>query len=483
MSSEEIFKRLPAFIPLILLAVLVSFFAYSVRTYVQCLQPDCGECNKVCEINNRDKQEECEKDCAKLSSHDEQKKCKDDCRFCPKKCVSIMSNLDNILFARASDEEKTKNSPTPPTATPQPNNSEEAEKQASEQSNKPLEALKAKREDLKTRQGNFNNKLNADQKLKAEQEALNREEEQLNKREAEINKQEEDAKKQQAEAAKKADLKNREKLAVSFSGRMVFVFLANLYFLICLIAALIGIYIIYQTCKQGVFYGWTKGVSYARRVVAAAIALTGLVLFVLYYKSDWFMVVFNLLLEGRIADDLPWAQEILRSVNAFGFAVGVLLYLAVVSILFSPVKRTSPEGFVDAAQKMRYLRTILYIGTLMLVVGVLLIRSVHQWTLAFIASREEQMLKIAENFFANLLAVDGGFFTLLLAAAYLPAAFIVRWQVEQIGGLPQVEAEKEKTLQNYHLAFSFNEALPKIIAILGPILAGPVGDLFTRLIK
>lgn len=297
----------------------------------------------------------------------------------------------------------------------------------------------------------------------------------------ELKKKQEELKKQE-EAKKQEEYKKQEITALRYSGRAVFVFLSNLYFLVCLIAACICLYIVYKCLKESVFFPLKKDAFYARIGVAAVGGITLAATFCLYNHPEIFMPVFEFLLKNKIETELPAAREMLKVVNSFGFSVCLMLCLTICVILYAPVKPTNPEGLVQGSQKMRYLRTVLYLGTMILVIGMLLIRSVQQWSLAFML-RSEQTIKTAENFFSNLLAVEGGFFTLVLAAAYLPAAFIVRWQVEQIQGLPEAEAEKEKSLQNYHLTFSFNEALPKIIAILGPILAGPVGDLFTKLIK
>lgn len=37
--------------------------------------------------------------------------------------------------------------------------------------------------------------------------------------------------------------------------------------------------------------------------------------------------------------------------------------------------------------------------------------------------------------------------------------------------------DSEKTLKDQGLTFSFRESLPRLMAILGPLLAGPIGEL------
>jgi len=115
----------------------------------------------------------------------------------------------------------------------------------------------------------------------------------------------------------------------------------------------------------------------------------------------------------------------------------------------------------------------------MLVSGVLLIRSVYQWSLAFLL-RDDQAVKVAERFFSDLLSIEGAYFTLVLAVVYLPAAFILQRRADSLSELPELDTEKEKVLKEYGLGFSVMQSLPRVLAILGPLLAGPVGELFSR---
>lgn len=88
--------------------------------------------------------------------------------------------------------------------------------------------------------------------------------------------------------------------------------------------------------------------------------------------------------------------------------------------------------------------------------------------------------KIGADFLSGILAIEGGFYTLVLVAVYLPAAVVLQRRARVLDALPVDEAEKEKQLQQYGLSFSFTESLPRILAILGPTLVGPVGELLNR---
>jgi hypothetical protein len=186
--------------------------------------------------------------------------------------------------------------------------------------------------------------------------------------------------------------------------------------------------------------------------------------------------------EKTIGKDLKNIAEVMTRVNSFGFAVCLTVVLAACAILYPDNDRTAPAGLKQLSTKMKYLRLILYVGTVMLIVGVLLIRSMYQWSLAFILM-DEQAIKVADSFYSDLLSAEGGFFTLILAAVYLPAAFILRNRAESLDGLPEPNADKEKLLQDYNLTFSFTESLPRLLVILGPLLTGLIGNLFTGLPK
>lgn len=271
---------------------------------------------------------------------------------------------------------------------------------------------------------------------------------------------------------KEKELKRQEIFALSYSGRVTFIFLANLYFFICLIAAAIGVFIIYKSLRKD-----------TRSAIVGLTVIIGISLAVgvyLYIYLDTYLAIFNPLFNQKIENDLKQAKDLMISVNSFGFAVCTMLCLAICAVLYLPLASEKSKALLEASEKMEYLRAILYLGTIMLIVGMLVVRSVYQWSLAF-TLREDHAIKTAENFFSNLLAVEGGFSTLVLAAAYLPSAFIIYSQVNKIKGLPQNDAKREEELKNYNLTFSFSESLPRIIAILAPILAGPVGELFNRL--
>jgi hypothetical protein len=300
--------------------------------------------------------------------------------------------------------------------------------------------------------------------------------------------QEERKKKESAEAdelARKKTIAAAEGFALKYSGRLYFAFLEKLYLGVGAIAFIVG-------C--GVLY-----LSIARlRVVwlLAAIGMAALVGLMLCRHPETHM---GLLLQFgplTIQKEISTILTDIARANSFVFAVGVFLSLSTGAVLYLANTAGGVSGLKQLATRMKYLKANLYVSTVILVVGIILERALFQWTLAFIW-RDERLVKAAENFLANVLAVDGGYFTLLLAMVYLPAFVILRKRAELLLPLPEEKLtsadlllplperklKSAEVLKKYGLDFSFTDSLPRVLAILAPLLAGPIGELFARLAK
>jgi hypothetical protein len=269
----------------------------------------------------------------------------------------------------------------------------------------------------------------------------------------------------------KKAIKEHERVALMYSGRLTFLFFAVVYGSVCVVAFAVGCFVIAKSFAAESKYpiNWT--------IVLAAV--TGALGFYLYHHPERYMRIFDPLLGLTISHDLEAAKHILVLANSFGFSVALFLTLASCAVLYSRNTGAYPDALKQIGTQMKYLRLVLYLGTFMLVSGVLLIRSVYQWSLAFLL-RDDQAVKIAERFFSDLLSIEGAYFTLVLAVVYLPAAFILQRRADSLSELPELDTEKEKVLKEYGLGFSVMQSLPRILAILGPLLAGPIGELFSR---
>jgi hypothetical protein len=126
-----------------------------------------------------------------------------------------------------------------------------------------------------------------------------------------------------------------------------------------------------------------------------------------------------------------------------------------------------------------WFRVLLYVGTATLVSGVLRMNSTISWMQSFLTAGDEVIL---DSLRVTLVGVMGTFYTLVLACLYLPAVFILRARAR---GLIEASAVPQEVstaaLQETDFSTSLKDVLPKVAALLGPVLAGPVGEFLKNL--
>ena len=262
------------------------------------------------------------------------------------------------------------------------------------------------------------------------------------------------------------DTRDRKNRALKYGGRVTWSFLAIANLFVYVASLAIVSIVLFRLFP-------------ARRSALILLLICGLSIVVgydFYAHPEKHMALFLPLFEQTIVNDVPRITHITNLLNSAGNGVALALILTTCAILWCRYAKSAPNGLNDLSTAMKSLRLILYVGTLLLVAAVLLKKSLYQWSLAF-TSRDEQLAKAAEGFLSSFLSVEGGFYTLMLAAMYLPAAYLIHRRALRLGNLPKEEAKVEEALKTHGLAFSFTESLPRILAILGPVIAGPVGDL------
>jgi hypothetical protein len=262
------------------------------------------------------------------------------------------------------------------------------------------------------------------------------------------------------------DIRDRKSAGLKYGGRMTWSFLAVANVLIYVASVAVVLMVLYRLFSR------RRATCLAVLVFSASI----LVVIVMYCNRDLHMALFEPLFQQTIVNDVPRIVEITNRLNSLGNGAAFLLILTSCAILLRDYRSSAPNGLTDLSTSMKSLRFILYVGTCLLVAAVLLKKSLYQWSLAF-ASRDEQLAKVGEAFLSSFLSVEGGFYTLMLAAMYLPAAYVLYKRAWTLKNLPEEETKKEEMLKEHGMTFSLTESLPRILAILGPLLAGPIGDL------
>jgi len=76
----------------------------------------------------------------------------------------------------------------------------------------------------------------------------------------------------------------------------------------------------------------------------------------------------------------------------------------------------------------------------------------------------DDLYKLLSGFWKSSMTVQGGFYTILLAAIYLPAAYWINGKISQLGKTPP-ELTAEGVSDNY------SDIIIKLLAIVSPLIA------------
>jgi hypothetical protein len=256
-------------------------------------------------------------------------------------------------------------------------------------------------------------------------------------------------------------------IALKYSSRMNWFFLGEVFLFATIGALAVASVLTFRIFSHHRIF-WMLGV----------LVLSFLFGLFMYANPQFHMTIFSALFGRTIAYDVYAIDVITKFLNSLGNAAIFSLLMTICLTLY-PLKREEPqEGIVLLSRRMKFLRLILYTGTFLLITTILHKKSIYQWSLAYI-SQDEAILSVAREFVLSLLTLEGGFYTMVLAAAYFPAAFVLQRRAQLLIDGSVEETEKEKKLQELGMTFSFRESLPRILAILGPFLTGPIGEFLT----
>lgn len=151
------------------------------------------------------------------------------------------------------------------------------------------------------------------------------------------------------------------------------------------------------------------------------------------------------------------------------------------------------------AMQMRHLRALLYSGAVLLVVTTFRQNVTLRWALDYLQlpSMLEKDLALPKFLFqrlevlvSNIVTGTGILNTLILASLYVPSAFVLQRRGEDLAATAVGDKRKEKDsyvltkahkdwMEQHGLSFVLKDQLPKMAAILSPLLAGPIGQLLS----
>lgn len=207
------------------------------------------------------------------------------------------------------------------------------------------------------------------------------------------------------------------------------------------------------------------------------------------FAAEQNMPVLVPLVDCLLKTDVRGALEVIMVGNGFSLGVSAVAALASCAALW-PVAKPRVEAVAEIATRMSYLRALLYVGMVALVVSVLRLTALFHWALSFLPS-DDRAARLVARVTSNVTSGEAAAYTLLLAAIYVPAALVLRRRARALIP-PQKErlrrskdGKDEKMLSGdewleengLSVTGSLKDILPKLAAILAPLLVGSVGDL------
>ncbi|MDQ1612199.1 MAG: hypothetical protein QOG00_2130 [Pyrinomonadaceae bacterium] len=187
----------------------------------------------------------------------------------------------------------------------------------------------------------------------------------------------------------------------------------------------------------------------------------------------------QLMLERTAARVIPRINFYNRGFDALGLTVGITLAVAACTIIWRNPGETQDER--ELMRRQRLLRALLYAGAAALVIGVLRLGTAVGWGGSFWAANTPAG-KEASSLITGIVSSLGISYTLALASMYLPAMLVLNARAQTLAETESPDRQEEWLKKN-GLTLSLVGHLPRLLALLGPVLVGPVGELLSRLAK
>jgi hypothetical protein len=224
-------------------------------------------------------------------------------------------------------------------------------------------------------------------------------------------------------------------------------------------------------------------------IIAVGALITVLVLGHLAYSSYFrtefsyiFFFTFDTLAASKYysGSQLSAIKGLVTGINILAAVVSTLALVTGCCIMAYKHIRGKDE-LQTLVTQMRQLKKFIGIVSIMLVAGVLHMMAWLRWPTALIADKS-----IAQNVVEFSEAIGlywGATFSLLIATFYIPAAWslnkraedIITAHPEQIQGM-----EMQEWLQKYSMSLSPLQQVPQLLAMLAPLLVGPIGSTLSK---
>jgi hypothetical protein len=269
-----------------------------------------------------------------------------------------------------------------------------------------------------------------------------------------------------------AGISNTDQLKVStYIAKASWTLINGVNVLASLVAIVTASIVIYQVLSENDKYKKIRWIIILFIVVLAA----DLSLFLALLTARDAYSPIQQLLRGTVGQALPSINTYMRFGDAFSFTGTLSLAVAACATLWRhDVKQELHEEHV--VERVRLLRPVLYVGAVTLVVVLFRLSTTLGWAVSYLPADSELGNAVA-SFTTGIVATLGTVFTMVIGGIYLPAALILRAHVRKFASR---QADPEAWMAKHGLGLSLPQFLPRAIALLSPLLAGPLGELLVK---
>lgn len=179
------------------------------------------------------------------------------------------------------------------------------------------------------------------------------------------------------------------------------------------------------------------------------------------------------LLRPTVGQMVPWINRYNRLVDALSLTGTLTMAVAACATIWR--HDATDETEAQLKQRVNLLKPVLYVSAATLAIGVLKISATHGWAASYLPP-ESEIGKSVISLVRGIVASMGTLFTLLIAGLYVPAALLLRARIRKLATREQ-PADPDGWLASHGLTLSFSQSVRSVVALLGPLLAGPLGEL------
>lgn len=252
-----------------------------------------------------------------------------------------------------------------------------------------------------------------------------------------------------------------------YVARASWTFASGLYLLACITALFTAVFVMNEVFSSPS----TKSPS--RRILIIMLLALDVALMMSFWAGNDTLSPAQQLLRATVGQGLSEINKSNRLIDAMSLTATLSLACAATAILFQ--RDSNPQGKEELRRRQTLLRYVLYAGAAVLVIAVLHKSATLGWGASYLPP-ESTIAPSVNNLVTGIVNSMGAFYALLMAAVYVPAALILQSRVKQLAA-SEAPDDPNSWLTNNGFSLSFSQYLPRIVALLGPMLAGPLGEL------